>query len=359
MEHKTFLRLALCGTTALVVVAAAAINRYIVPKDDIPLPFAQATTSLAGDLTKIGKREADVFKVTFPIGVDSETLTEDRIYLVYIPDDAGVTTNVPFDEVLTLDVNGSPDVDYFGYKYVTADAAIEKQNKSDPVFENRFPGQFFASEKARANDAQFGNALAIFENANGVSMDATNVPTGALFRKGSLYFLIVNESGNVTITVRAQGGNSSSSASSVVSSVNSSASATSSVASSQSSAASSVAAPLPVCGDGTLDQNEACDDGDTDAGDGCSATCGVEENFNCTKTSPSVCITYNEFVKNLADTNKNGTVSDNEALLLTLDLADAPSKTYETVKKYDINNDGVVNNTDLLAIFAELDILAP
>ncbi len=116
---------------------------------------------------------------------------------------------------------------------------------------------------------------------------------------------------------------------------------------------------VSTCGDGTLDQGEVCDDHNTTSGDGCSVTCTVEANFSCTKDSPSVCISYNDFVKALADTNHNGTVSDSEALLVTLDLADAPGQPYDTVKKYDINADGVVDNADFSAISTELEVLAP
>ncbi len=37
-----------------------------------------------------------------------------------------------------------------------------------------------------------------------------------------------------------------------------------------------------VCGDGNVDTGEGCDDGNGRSGDGCSATCSVEDGFNCT-----------------------------------------------------------------------------
>jgi len=45
------------------------------------------------------------------------------------------------------------------------------------------------------------------------------------------------------------------------------------------------------CGDGIKAGSEACDDSNTAAGDGCSATCTVEQYYNCTTsgTNPSVC----------------------------------------------------------------------
>ncbi len=46
--------------------------------------------------------------------------------------------------------------------------------------------------------------------------------------------------------------------------------------------------PSPVCGNGMVEDGEECDDGATEDGDGCSATCVVEEGWNCSG-EPSVC----------------------------------------------------------------------
>jgi len=43
------------------------------------------------------------------------------------------------------------------------------------------------------------------------------------------------------------------------------------------------------CGDGVIDAGEECDDGGVANGDGCSASCTVEPNFDCTG-EPSVCM---------------------------------------------------------------------
>jgi cysteine-rich repeat protein len=43
-----------------------------------------------------------------------------------------------------------------------------------------------------------------------------------------------------------------------------------------------------ICGDATISAPETCDDGNAAPGDGCSATCQVENGFNCTG-SPSTC----------------------------------------------------------------------
>ncbi len=123
-----------------------------------------------------------------------------------------------------------------------------------------------------------------------------------------------------------------------------------------------IGVPLPnmsgQCGNGTINTDETCDDANVVSGDGCSNMCATESEYRCTGT-PSSCISYLDFVKNLADTNRNGTVSDTEALILTLDVADAPDQPYNTVSQFDIDADGDVDNTDVTLILTQLDILAP
>jgi cysteine-rich repeat protein len=45
---------------------------------------------------------------------------------------------------------------------------------------------------------------------------------------------------------------------------------------------------ITICGDGILMPTEQCDDGNTVSGDGCSASCVVEEYFNCTNAANSL-----------------------------------------------------------------------
>ncbi|MDI1475213.1 DUF4215 domain-containing protein [Polyangium sp. y55x31] len=47
---------------------------------------------------------------------------------------------------------------------------------------------------------------------------------------------------------------------------------------------------MALCGDGVVSGSETCDDGNKAAGDGCSATCVVEQGYQCTG-APSVCVT--------------------------------------------------------------------
>ena len=65
-----------------------------------------------------------------------------------------------------------------------------------------------------------------------------------------------------------------------------------------------------------------------------------------------------ESVKALADANHDGVVSDTEALLVTLDVAEAPDKTFDQVKKFDMNADGRVDTLDITMILSALDTLA-
>lgn len=64
-------------------------------------------------------------------------------------------------------------------------------------------------------------------------------------------------------------------------------------------------------------------------------------------------------VLSLADANHDGNVSENEALLLTLVVAETFGQPYESVRKYDMNEDGEVNSEDMTVIFTALDLLAP
>jgi len=45
---------------------------------------------------------------------------------------------------------------------------------------------------------------------------------------------------------------------------------------------------ITICGDGILMPTEQCDDGNKLSGDGCSASCIVEDYFNCTNVANSL-----------------------------------------------------------------------
>lgn len=55
-----------------------------------------------------------------------------------------------------------------------------------------------------------------------------------------------------------------------------------------------------ICGDGLLIYLQ-CDDGNNINGDGCSSNCLIEQGWNCTATSPSVCGLKNAVTLSLVD----------------------------------------------------------
>lgn len=250
-----FITLALGVVTLAVFASVSTLNSI----NDIPLPFGfdNSSSPLTGAISEIGKKSGiSVKKVTFPTGTDSETLIEDSLYLVVVPDDQAITETT-LDDALT--VAGVHSVNYFGYKYSSATAGAEKANKTAPVLTQRFPGQFFASAKARAEDAQHGGSILAFESSNGITMADTDTATGALLSRNSLYFFIVNEASGALLSVRYP----------------------------------------DLCGDSNIQtegadgiignaDDETCDDGDFQSGDGCSSTCTVESGFSCAG-QPSVC----------------------------------------------------------------------
>jgi len=186
------------GVAALTVIG---LRFTVNPSPTIPLPFGfSESSSLAGSVSEIGiKNGISVKKVAFPAGTDSETLAMDTLYLVTVPDDVMITESALDD---AFSIGASHDINYFGYKYSSASAATEITNRDAATLLQRFPGQFFASAKARAEDPNHGNAIANFESANGITMAATNTATGAKLTRNSLYFVIVNESSPVAMTVR-------------------------------------------------------------------------------------------------------------------------------------------------------------
>lgn len=393
--------------TGVLVTFIALQNKTPGSSRGIPIPFLTRGSTLAGSVTADGKRNnLDLFQVNFDHGETHEHLLPDRVYLVHVP--ASVTISaVPLDPSMSLS-DGSHSVDYFGYRYSDSSATQEILHASGATFATRFPAQFFASQKARLSDGVHGNALAHFETLNAVTFRPTDgSDTSGKIRidpVGALYVLIVNEASGADLTVRGiqlcgNGIMESPEQCDDGNSVETDACTTqckirlpipfesgsmirSSVSSSSSSGASCdpmacidcgmaggtcqqaqngcnvCVIPVSVCGNGILNQGETCDDANTTAADGCSSACSIESNFSCSG-APSVCQSYTDVVKALADTNHNGTVSDNEALSLTLTVIDAPDKPFADVHQYDINGDGVIDSVDISIILNELDTLAP
>jgi cysteine-rich repeat protein len=206
----------------------------------IPLPFfGEGSFSLLGDLTMIGRKNAtDIYRVSFSSGTTTQTLQQDKIYLISVPDASNVHV-VPFDLALTVGSSTGHFVNYFGYKYTDIAAAEERLHADDGVFLNRFPGQFFVSEKARAEDAAHGGGIASFEERNGITMLGTSGSGSMQLARGALYMLVVNETEPVTINIHYH------------------------------------------CGDGVRTAEEQCDDGNVIDGDGCSMDCHTELGWAC------------------------------------------------------------------------------
>lgn len=202
----------------------------------IPMPFLrQDTGKLAGRVTFFGQRNGiDVYEVTYNNGEISEDLYPDRIYLVHVPNHPNIV-DAPLDVVMSSLQTSSRDVNYYGYKYSDAAATMERRDINAVRFADRFPGKFFASNKARSEDVTYGNMLAAFETVNLVSFLKTDGSVGAvrLDPSGSLYVFVVNETGGARLFVR----------------------------------------PVGICGDGTLDPTESCDDGNQDNLDACDNSC--------------------------------------------------------------------------------------
>lgn len=196
--RKPSVRIAVVTSVILMTgVLAVVFGSHNRSQNDTPIPFLeqQGSTDLRGQLTIIGqKNSVSVVRVTFSAGTSTETLTENRIYLVTVPDDQSIAS-VPLDQVIELASNSNQPVNYFGYQYTSADAATEKANRDNADFHTRFPGVFFASTKALQEDASHGNTLENFATRNNITF------TGALLQKNSQYFVVVNETGNTSFSV--------------------------------------------------------------------------------------------------------------------------------------------------------------
>ena len=230
----------LLGTGA--VVAMLALGFFLRPtqpadisKSGIPIPFLTQDSSLKGAVTFFGRRNGiDVYEVTYKNGERSETLLPDRIYLVHIPNLLEIL-DAPLDVVVTSVVTGGRNVNYYGYRYSDAAASDERKNFAAVLFKDRFPAQFFASQKAKDEDAAHGNQLTAFALQNGITFRKTDGSSGSvrLDPLGSLYVFIVNEPGGANLFARAGG----------------------------------------ICLNGVLEPGEECDDLNTDDTDSCSNTC--------------------------------------------------------------------------------------
>jgi cysteine-rich repeat protein len=221
---------------ALLVLTTGTFDQPFVYKD-IPLPFGGQTTSLRGAVTLFGQRNGiNVYDVTFNNEESLEHLAIDKIYLVHVPNDSTVS-DVAFDLALSLTAQGGHAVDYFGYRYSDAAATSERRDINAVKFTDRFPGQFFASKKARENDAQNGSTLQAFENAYHINFLPTDGSLGTVRIDpfGALYVVVVNSPEGADLRIR----------------------------------------NIVVCGNKRIDGDDECDDGNLSNADSCLNSCKI------------------------------------------------------------------------------------
>jgi cysteine-rich repeat protein len=241
------------------------------PDDTIPIPVGSETAlSLRGSLTEVGRKNSlDIYRVTFPEGTLSQTLHENAIYLVSIPSSTTVGSS-PFDLVLSAGGLTGSSINYFGYKYTQPNAATEKQHMNDQNFQNRFPGQFFLSARARTEDSAHGGGIASFENQHGITMRPTDDGGSPLYLEpDSLYMLIINDPSSVELTLRS----------------------------------------ASTCGDGIVSGFETCDDANLINGDGCDNSCHVQNGWAC-ENEPSICAEMPPFSSSRSSSSTSTTLAN-------------------------------------------------
>lgn len=251
---------ALIGLSSLTVIvlgffAVQAGTPSPVLKDGIPIPFA-SHSALQGAVTLLDRRNGiDVYTVTFTGGEASAVFQQNKIYLVHIPNHESIV-NAPLDHVIKEMTTQGHSVNFFGYRYSDASASSERRDISALRFKDRFPGQFFASAKARAQDALHGSTLTAFETANKVAFVPTDASatSARLDKSGSLYVFVVNEKDGALLSPRDAG----------------------------------------VCGNGVPEGTEECDDGNQNDADLCTNACtkGIPVPFETTSVFPDAVSEY-------------------------------------------------------------------
>jgi cysteine-rich repeat protein len=199
----------------------------------VPLPFAMQN-KVTGSVTFIGNRNnIPVYDVTFPGSQYTQELSPDRIYLVHIPNDPRVAY-VPLNLAIT-NTSGEHYLNYYGYRYSDPVATMERRDINAFRFRDRFSNQFFASDRARDEDADHDDGLARFEQSRDVTFLPTGNTAGAVYLgpASGLYALVLGDTGSLTIT----------------------------------------RAEIRGCGNGVIDAGEECDDGNTSNEDICTNAC--------------------------------------------------------------------------------------
>jgi hypothetical protein len=126
-----------------------------VSPDGIPIPFGAGDTStLVGSVSRMGvKAGKDLMNVSFDNGEKSESMPQGLNFVV-TPDTTDISS-------VSLERALSAGKRYFGYKYTSRGADIERQRAQDAkngsplTFRDMFPGEFFASSLAESDIASF------------------------------------------------------------------------------------------------------------------------------------------------------------------------------------------------------------
>lgn len=159
-----------------------------------PNPFQY----LQGSITRIGVKNQGTIPVDY-IAFDDrkrEIIRPDIFYLVRSSTDAPQMTL----EEAVMRASDSSAASFYGYKYTSVDAALEKQHQNDTLLRDRFPGEFFASDLARNTPAVQQELLA-FESQHSLQFKPTGASSDAVtFEPDALYILIVSEDVDQQVT---------------------------------------------------------------------------------------------------------------------------------------------------------------
>ncbi|MFA5799390.1 MAG: hypothetical protein WC840_00340 [Candidatus Peribacteraceae bacterium] len=223
--HLPFARAAIFLASFLLLASCSSPKRSVNSAEKIPFQSPQISALLLDSNS--------VRRIRFP-NVRADHLTADVIHVVETGD-VTESEEYPIEEVpLDFVINGGRPANYFGYKYTSQDAALERKNQNNQAFRVRFPGVFFASQRARAEDASHGGGIRKMEQDGGFTFAPTDIGEGTVrFSPNSLFVIVTNDPGGVIINMQGKG----------------------------------------RCGDGWQASTEQCDDANDVDGDGCGKDC--------------------------------------------------------------------------------------
>lgn len=192
------------GLVALGIVAAVFLVIFsATPRDDdTPLPFSfGATNNFAGQLVTLGKkRGVTVRQFSFDDGEVQEILRGDDLLdsmdFILTPDSDTISHGAKLCQAVTAGKK------YFGYKYTSRGASIEKAARDAALggapssLSALFPGEFFASAEQRADTVSMD--IPTFETMNEITFAD---PCDITLEKNARYVIKVTDT-NTTFTAR-------------------------------------------------------------------------------------------------------------------------------------------------------------